>query len=137
MADRIKYRSGFKYQLAEGYSIKTAIRQISRIETEFIELDETGGLVIHGGYAWDGPSGPTIDTKNAMRGSLVHDALYQLMRMGLLDRGHRGTADDEFRRICREDGMSWFRAWYFHIGVDSFAAGAVSAKARKKVIIAP
>jgi hypothetical protein len=41
------------------------------------------------GYAWNGPSGPTLDTRNFMRGSLVHDALYQLMREGRMDNGLR------------------------------------------------
>lgn len=133
----MKFRSGYKYQLAEPYSIQTRIIQISRIETMFISLDETGLLTIRSGYAWDGPSGPAIDTLNAMRGSLVHDCQYQLMRMGLLDEKFRRAADEDFRRMCREDGMSRFRAWYFFVGVDTFAAGAASADARKKIITAP
>ncbi|MCB7127931.1 MAG: DUF1353 domain-containing protein [Candidatus Brocadiales bacterium] len=133
----IKYRKGYKYQLAEKCRIQTDIIQVSRIKEQFIELDETGLLTIPSGYAWDGPSGPMLDTANAMRGSLVHDALYQLMRMGLIDQSWRHAADELFRRICLEDGMSTFRAWYAFTGVDLFAAGAASADARKKIITAP
>lgn len=47
-----------------------------------------------------------------MRGSLVHDALYQLMRMRHLDyRAHREAADEELHDICVADGMSEVRAW--------------------------
>lgn len=74
--ESIKFRSGYKYQLAEDYQVQTSITQISRIDIEFIALDETGKLTIRSGYAWDGPSGPMIDTANAMRGSLVHDSCY-------------------------------------------------------------
>lgn len=109
---QIKYRSGYKYQLTEAYTVQTALRPATNINHGFIALTPSGLLVICSGYAWDGPSGPTIDTKNFMRGSLVHDALYQLMREKLLDCGWRETADAELRRICIEDGMSWLRAWW-------------------------
>ena len=133
----IDYRKGYKYQLACDYETLTDIKQIFTIRTEFIDLNEAGRLTIRSGYAWDGPSGPAIDTANTMRGSLVHDALYQLMRRDLLGRSYRHAVDKEFHRICREDGMSAFRAWYFLLGVDTFAAGAASADARKKIITAP
>ncbi len=81
---RIAYRSGYKYQLAKAYSIGINIKPGKDIKTKFIKLDRTGKLTIVGGYAWDGPSGPVVDTKENMRASLVHDALYQLMRNGKL-----------------------------------------------------
>jgi len=47
----------------------------------YLKLDGDGQFEFSKGYAWDGPSGSTVDTLNFMRGSLVHDALYQLIRM--------------------------------------------------------
>ena len=137
MTERIAYRGGYKYQLTKTYTVETGIVINSIIDTTFIRLEAEGLLTIRFAYAWDGPSGPTFDTASAMRGSLVHDALYQLMRMGLLDRKHRGAADKGFHRMCIEDGMWRIRAWYFLQGVDLFAAGAVKAKARKRIIHAP
>jgi hypothetical protein len=88
------------------------------IETDWLWLGESGQLIVKKGYAWDGPSGPTIDTKNFMRGSLVHDALYQLMRLGKIDKNtYRDAADKELVRICREDGMWWIRAQIVYWGV--------------------
>ncbi len=67
-----------------------------------------------------------------MRGSLVHDALYQLMRERHLDhRVHRKPADKVFRDICLADGMSPVRAAVVYRAVR--AAGLKSAKPRKKV----
>ena len=61
------------------------------------------------------PSGPTIDTKDFMRGALVHEALYQLMRLSQLDhQQYRDKADQILCRLCKEDGMSAFRAWYVY-----------------------
>jgi hypothetical protein len=116
---KIYYRSGYKYQLAHTYWHPLPWYKGPRLEAEFLILtpaeSRTGaGLYVLGGYAWDGPSGPTIDTANAMRGSLVHDALYQLMRYGALPQSTRKAADDEFRRILRADGMSAARAWLWY-----------------------
>ena len=42
-----------------------------------------------------------------MRGALVHDALYQLMRLKQLDyEQYRDRADEVLRDLCKEDGMS-------------------------------
>ena len=97
----IRYRSGYKYQLAEDYAISISIKPISDITTAFIDLDTGGTLTVKNGYAWDGPSGPVKDRDENLRASLVHDALYQLMRNEDLDRGtHRKAADQAFRDIC-------------------------------------
>ena len=65
----IKYREGYKYQLVEDYTVKTSITPKQDVaKDEWIQLKMDGTLTIKDGYAWDGPSGPTIDTKNFMRG---------------------------------------------------------------------
>lgn len=137
MIKTIYYKRGYKYQLAKKYTIDTMIFPGRNIKSSYIELDITGTLIIKSGYAWDGPSGPAIDTYNFMRGSLVHDALYQLMREGLLDKHYREKADEELRRICREDGMSWIRAWWVYCGVRKGAGFAADPKNKRPVLKAP
>ena len=134
----IEYKSGYKYQLVEDYMVDTAVKVGRLVMTGYLKLASDGVLTISAGYSWDGPSGPTIDTKNFMRGSLVHDALYQLMRNELLDRKKwRGVVDGELRRMCREDGMGRFRAWYVYRAVRRGAARAASSDARKPILTAP
>lgn len=131
----IKYREGYKYQLAEDYQVLISIRPREFILTEYIRLDVDGTLSIKEGYAWDGPSGPAIDTKNFMRGSLVHDALYQLMREKHLDHDTwRDEADAELRKICLEDGMSSARAWWVYQGV-RFGGGPAADPAHDKPVL--
>jgi len=79
MAEKACYRDlrRYKYQLTEDYSVDSGIKVKEKIDTPFIILEPDGNLTIKKKYAWDGPSGPTIDTKTFMRGSLVHDAFYQ------------------------------------------------------------
>jgi len=131
---KIIYRKlkGYKYELRSTVGVETGIeieKDISiNIHSRNFGPDEvlvglwadSGWLFVSDDYCWDGPSGPTFDTKTFMRGSLVHDALYQLMREGKLDRKWRKRADELLREICLEDGMSRFRAWYVYHAVRWF-----------------
>lgn len=135
--DTISYREGYKYQLAEDYQVAISIKPAEFIRTPYIRLDIDGMLTVCEGYAWDGPSGPTVDTKNFMRGSLVHDALYQLMRERHLDPEKlRNAADLILQTICLEDGMSSVRAWWVYQGV-RFGGGPASSSPEEPPITAP
>jgi len=61
-----------------------------------------GLLTISEGYMWDGASGPTWDDKTNMTGSLVHDALYQILREGEFQgkKFVREYADEVLRDMC-------------------------------------
>ena len=137
MTERIRYRAGYKYQLVNDYATRVSIRPEHPIETEMFTLGVDGALWIRHGYAWDGPSGPTRDTPDFMRASLVHDALYQMMREGYLGRHWRDEADRELRRICLEDGMDMTRAEAVFIGVRFFGAGAIFGDGGKPLRDAP
>ena len=133
----MKYRRGYKYQSAENETFIVPIDPFDDIKTEFIELSKNGVLVIRMGYAWDGASRPTLDTKNSMRGSLVHDALYQLMRHGHIGGNCREIADDFLYDVLVADGMSKVRAWIWWRCVRMAAGYAADPKNVKKVYEAP
>lgn len=138
MPDFIIYKGGYKYQLKQAYTAHVPIHPEEPIHTGYIRLEPNGDLTMKEGYAWDGPSGPTIDTLNFMRGSLVHDALYQLMREKHLDHlTHRKTADRTLLNICLEDGMWPLRAWWVYLGVRWFADFAADPADEKPVTYAP
>ena len=99
----IKYRRGYKYQIACSTQGQTPIIPIKPIDTEFIKLSAEGYMFIKSGYAWDGASGPTIDTSNTMVPSLVHDAFCQLIRLGYLPDSARIEADNFFFVLLREE----------------------------------
>ena len=132
----IRYRDGYKYQLVETYRVVIAIKPDQPVLHDYIRLDTDGTLTIRAGYAWDGPSGPTFDTRNFMRGSLVHDALYQLMRCRLLPLDQREPSDAVLRALCLEDGMSAIRAWWVYQGV-RLGGGQAAASPDKPALIAP
>ena len=122
---KLKYRklnrkeTGYKYKLLEPMVFDVPGLKGVFINTEYITIFD-GKMFIRSGYAWDGPSGPTIDTENFMAGSLAHDALYQLMREGHLAKEHRKYADEKLKKICIFWGMSNFRAWYVYKAVRLF-----------------
>ncbi len=136
----IAYKKGYKYQIVEDYSIDIPIKPDSEAVSPsgFIQLSTVGKLTIKKGYAWDGPSGPTIDTLNFMRGSLVHDALYQLMREEKLDyKDCREPADRLLQNMCKEDGMSSIRAWWVYKGLRIGGDPAANPDNRRPVTKAP
>ncbi|HUS89668.1 MAG TPA: hypothetical protein VMW91_10000, partial [Desulfosporosinus sp.] len=79
----MKYRKlhGYKYLLEEPEIVEID-SQVEVADHDYFTI-AFNYIVIHKGYAWDGPSGPTFDTPNFMLGSLVHDVFYQAMREGL------------------------------------------------------
>ena len=73
-------------------------------------------------YAWDGSSGPAIDTRACMRASALHDVWCQAMSMDLYRNGYlnwlRGAS--EYRAICCSDGMPSWRAWLRYVAMSAY-----------------
>lgn len=95
----------------------------------FLSLYPFGRIEIAKGYAWDGPSGPAFDTDNFMTPSMVHDAIYQLMRNQVLPLDpYREIADEMMFEMCKDRGMCGVRAWWCKRGVRRFGKAAASIK---------
>lgn len=130
------YTKGYKYKTVRDYVIQTELRPAAFIWTPFITLDVDGVMTIKGHYAWNGASGPTIDTISSIIASLVHDAIYQLIREGHLEVDvFRKPGDCELWRLCIEDGMLKFRADYWYAGVRLF--GDAAATVPDEILSAP
>ena len=120
----------YKYELTEDFSAPTPIRRdrfygAPKQGEPFVSLFQTGDIVFRKGYAWDGASG-AVDTGSIMRASLVHDGFYQLMREAGLDLSYRKPVDKLLRKMCREDGMAWGRAWWVYWAVRVFGRWAAT-----------
>ena len=137
MKPQIKYREGYKYQLAEDYTVRTDIIVGGWINTEYIQLSPVGYLTVKNGYAWDGASAVAIDTPNIMRGSLCHDGFYQLLRQGMLGQEWRKTADLEMYKMCLQDEMIRLRAWWIYQGLRTGGASSAAPKNKKIIHTAP
>lgn len=140
--NKIYYTKGYKYQLEKELIVRLSeFAKLPKIDTEiiddFVSLGIDGILVVHPGYACDGPSGPTYDTKTSIRGAFVHDVLYQMIRRGLLSHEWRKPADMIFRNILITDGMGRTRAYMWYYGVRWFANYASDPTSRRKILEAP
>lgn len=89
------------------------------IDHEFFQINRNH-LTVKKGYQWDGASGIALDTDNFMVPSLVHDILFQSIRDGLLSSERFNHANIELKLLCKERGMSSFRAWYVFKAVSLF-----------------
>lgn len=149
----IKYKIAGQYQLDEGYVHKLGftLAPDAIVATEWLKL-EGNHLSIKAGYSWDGPSGPPkwlsgipgvgavydkIMLPKIMRGSLIHDAGYQLIRNELIPESSRSAWDNELIRVCKQDGMSDIRAWWVHRGVRKFGGPGARAGKTRPVYSAP
>lgn len=104
----IVYRElqGYKYDLDKPKTVTVNLPDCKG--NPFIDIID-GKLHFAIRYAWDGASGPTWDDKTNMRGTLVHDGIYQLMREGFLNRFYRKYADQLLRDMCIEDAIFFIR----------------------------
>ena len=130
----MKYKAGFKYRLEVSEWTQLRLNPEKDIETDYAFLSRDGLLTIHAGYAWDGPSGPALDTLDVMTPSLVHDCLYQLMSEGELPRSFKKAADKELGRLMKARGVGYIRRVIWCLGV---RIGGASHLKPTKVLEAP
>lgn len=123
---------GFRYQLAKDFVIQIPIKLNHGIYDEYHTINRDGLLTLKRGFAWDGPSGPTINTKNSQIPAAVHDALYRMIRNDALPYSMKEVADQIFYEMLMHFGMSKFRAWIWWLGVHLF--GKCSATKPSRVI---
>ena len=128
----------FKYQLAKpvtfnsGLSPQGMMNGNDFIVCNNVRLYQFGTLRIDPGFRWDGASGPTMDTPSTFKASLVHDALYMLIREGHLRKSDRGRCDEILYYILVAEGMWKWRAkiWLWFIKL----FGAYAVKRKKKLM---
>lgn len=107
----------YKFKVEENFSIELPIK-IADFEQPYA-TSKNGILEIKKGYAWDGASGPVINTQNTLIASLVHDVLYQAMRLNLIkpNKVNRKIADKNFFEILKMNGVNSIRrkVWYLAV----------------------
>ncbi len=119
----LKYRKlprggKYKYEVTENRTVYLGEDFLYTEYTgEYFSVD-SGFLALFTGYQWDGASGPAIDTDTWMLPSAVHDALLQLIELGVLSEGDRHSANEVMHFLCLRENMHPFRAWYSYHAVD-------------------
>jgi len=105
--------TGFKYRVPELEVIKTGIPIDKVVIHPYFKIDKEGTVSLSWqegfAYAFDGPSGPTIDSDELFCPAGAHDPFYQCFRLELLDPKLYRKAIDRFYVNCYLDIM-WQRA---------------------------
>jgi len=130
-----RYKSGYKFQLADDMTIETGIKGHT-VVTDYLILTIHGLLCIKKGYAWDGATA-FPDFRWIIRGSAIHDAGFQLVRLGHLDRRHIVTFNRLLEKCCKEDRAPWGMPAIVYQGVKRFGNGATLPSAERQVQVAP
>ena len=133
----MKYTTGYKHQLAESLAVSTGIHPGMPVEHEYFHLSIAGTLTIREGYAWDGASGGCPDNDYTLTPSLIHDILYQAMRLGLLPQETRRAADQVFYTMCRDRGLNWLTAKFYLKALHRFGASSADPQNKKEVLEVP
>lgn len=122
ISNQLKYSSGYKFQLNSDVVVQTTLRPDQPCVIQgYVFLDTDGMLYIYRGYAWNGCTNAP-DTDSNLLAGLVHDALYQLMQIGVLDKSFKADADNMLRDIMISQGSIKFIAAIFHAAVDIFGS---------------
>lgn len=128
---RITYSSGKNergktiYKLSHNVCVQTSLyHQLGG--NEFISLNNEGLLTIREGYSWNGMT-KFPDSKNTMFSTLVHDDLYQLMRVNLSKDSNENRIEDRskfrkgtdnlFQCHCQINGVNCFMSLMFYFAV--------------------
>jgi hypothetical protein len=114
--------TAWKYRVRVKEEYQTGIKLSVPAYLGPLTMRPDGTVILGVGYAWNGASGPAINTDTNYTASAFHDALYQMIREGLLKMSDRKRADEILRELCLRAGMNKFRAWYFYHTVRRFGA---------------
>lgn len=142
MKKELCYKTGYKYQVTSSSCwVDSGIKGIS-FDSPFFQLCSDGMLGVFRGYAWDGTTGPSIDTQTNIFQSLWHDILCQIASE-LDDPELRAEADLLFKemltwRVCIDGKckkMNPFRRAYHYLGVRLGARFHIGTKKEIKVTV--
>lgn len=116
----MKYKSGYRYKLDEAYLHELPFDVFDASINGWVVIVDHR-LAVANGYAWDGAStGLPWTPKKWLRPSLVHDALYQLIREGQLPMERRADADMVFYQLLRENQVNVLLAFPAYLAVRLF-----------------
>ena len=103
------------YNVWEPFEVPTVVHGFA-VKTDFYELHLDGRLRIEMGYPWDGPTG-ALNTEDFVKASCIHDIFCEMINAGQLPAYIQALADEEMRRIEKEQEMPKWRRMYTYFFV--------------------
>jgi len=143
--DKIYFTKGYKYRIAQQFEVELIdcphipfLREGRRISMPFAYIEKREDeyfLVLEKYYGWDGATW-ALDSKDFRKGSGCHDALLELIGLGLLSADPWKKWTDSFLiKLCKCDGMWWPRRKWVYQAVSKL--GDPKGSKPRKVYCAP
>lgn len=143
--DKIYYTEGYKYRISRPFEVELvgcpnipSFFHGDRISMPFAYIENRNGkyyLNLEKYYGWDGATW-AIDSENFRRGSASHDAVLEIIGLGLLPADPWKKWIDGFLIVlCKEDGMWWPRRQWVYQAVRKL--GDPKGSKPRKVHISP
>lgn len=145
MTEKIRFKKGYKYLLVDDVKFETTINryynnstQTPNFDAEYFSINyETGIVIAKKRYAWDGISFALLDKLVTVRASLLHDVLYQAIRLGYIKDSYKVEADKLLRQSLRQDGGNSLLGQVCYLGVRLFGKINLTSDAEPKILIFP
>jgi len=136
ISEQVFYKEGYKFQLTRPLVAYTGIYLGEEVKTDYFTMTADGYVILVKGYAWNGASCfPDFDW--IIRGSAIHDAGYQALRLGLIPRRYKVVFDSILGINCIEDRAIKIVAKAVHSAVVIFGVNALRASSEPLELAAP
>ena len=95
-----------------------------RLGDVVVTFNDATDVILHEDYRWDGNSGPAPNQLECLRASALHDAWSQAIEHRIFARSYRNwrRGAKEYRKVVRDDGLNFFRAWWRYTGLMVYGA---------------
>ena len=124
-----------KYTVDFAVTIRTIVYPPETVKTRLLTLTTHGDLTIGQGWQFDGATWIPDRTKTVMRAAMCHDAIYELIRQGRLEKAMQGQADSCFLCMCMEDGIPRWRANFYYFVLSKIGHLALTPRAGRHIFI--
>jgi hypothetical protein len=127
LQDKIAYTHADKFVLGKDAIFKLSFAPQYTVDTSYARFTPDGVLIVKRGFLWSA-NFPAMNTENTRPASLVHDALYELIKDGHLPRKpFKNLADMVMRDVLLECGILDARAWAWYMAVQIGGDNALNA----------
>ena len=134
MKDKSEYKTGYEHKTNCAWYFDTEVYPPETIETDLIRLTTKGSVRLRKHFSWNGAN-CCPEFKTSIRGSALHDALFQLLGSGLLDMKWLPQANKEMLKTCKKSGMWAITRVLIRTGLR--IGSRVAIKIKEKILIAP
>ena len=106
------YNKKYHFILVKDFQI-TLPKDVGQFETDFFKVHNFE-LTLKAGYSWNIEGLALFEAENLVLSSLVHNALYQLLKSRSIGMRFRKMSDKIFLKLAKESRVNFFRRRFIY-----------------------